>query len=72
MVETRVTPGALEALDVTDRGRCYPVPKSHMGQTVSSCDTLVLAGHAVRYYEKVLAEFEEKFLSLLWDPKPSC
>jgi len=57
----RVTPARMEVVAVTSRGRQYDPPEEHLGSPVESRDPLVLAGLAIRHYERLLTEFGESF-----------
>ena len=52
--QTRLVP-------VVNRGRTYPVPKSHLGRPISSEDVLAVAHAAWAFYANVLDQAEGPF-----------
>ena len=55
-------PPRIRLLPVTNRGRKYEVPTSHLGSRVDPTNVIAIAKAAYRFNEKVLAEAEAKFV----------
>ena len=55
-------PAQIRLLPVTNRGRKYEVPTSHLGSRIDPSNVIEIAKAAYSFYEKVLAEAEEKFV----------
>jgi hypothetical protein len=55
-------PGKIRLLPVTNRGRTYDVPRSHLGDIIDPNDIPVIAELAVQFYQKFLDEARNHFV----------
>lgn len=55
-------PGRVDPVAVTNRGRTYLVPKSHMGSPLPDTAALTLGKHGLAYYECLIKEAERVFV----------
>ncbi|HSD36851.1 MAG TPA: hypothetical protein VLC92_05050 [Rhodocyclaceae bacterium] len=51
-------PGKVSLLPVTNRGRTYPVPTSHLGKVIDSSNVVDVATLGLCFYEDVLSQAE--------------
>ena len=54
-------PEQTRLLPVVNRGRTYPVPKSHLGRTINPEDVLAAAHAGWAFYASVLDQAEPSF-----------
>lgn len=54
-------PGKVNPVPVTNRGRVYPVPESHLGQKLPDNSALTLGRYGLAYYQKFVADAETFF-----------
>jgi hypothetical protein len=57
-------PGRVKLLPVTNRGRVYPVPANHLGNSIDPSNVITIAEIALQYYEKFLDEARTHFVTL--------
>jgi hypothetical protein len=55
-------PARTTLLPVTNRGRVYPVPTTHLGNTVDPTNVIAVADAAAQFYEQFLVKAEEFFV----------
>jgi hypothetical protein len=55
-------PGKVKLLPVTNYGRTYEVPNSHLGSPVDPANAIEIAEIAIRYYSKFLEGAEKYFV----------
>lgn len=55
-------PAKTTLLPVTNRGRIYPVPTTHLGTTVDPSNVISIAEAGVQFYEGFLLEAEKYFV----------
>lgn len=56
------TPGSVELIPVTNRGRTYPVPTSHLGKPLEDTSAVTIGKHGLAYYEALVAVAEKYFV----------
>ena len=56
------TPGRMGLLPVTNRGRTYATPTSHLGNSIDPHNVSAVASMALRFYEHVLRDAEAFFV----------
>jgi hypothetical protein len=57
-----VLPGRVDPAAVTNRGRTYAVPTSHLGFPLADSSALTLAQHGLAYYQQLVTEAEKFFV----------
>lgn len=62
-VHVSFRPGHTRLLPVTNRGRTYPAPRTHLGQSLDGKSVVELALLALRYYREFFVAAETKFYS---------
>jgi hypothetical protein len=55
------SPGRIKLLPIVNRGRNYPIPSKHLGQSVLSDNVLEVAQAGINFYESFLADADEFF-----------
>lgn len=61
-IKVAFLPTRTTLLPITNRGRVYPVPSSHLGNPVDPTNVIAVADAAVRFYEHFLVNAEEFFV----------
>lgn len=56
------TPGRVDLVPVTNRGRTYPVPTSHLGAQLGDSSALNIGKQGLAYYQALVAEAERYFV----------
>ncbi|MCP3462129.1 hypothetical protein [Bradyrhizobium sp. CCGUVB23] len=61
-IKVEFIPGKVHLVAVTDRGKVYQPPVTHLGKPISDLSPIVAAELAVKYLETKLAEAEAKYV----------
>jgi hypothetical protein len=61
-IRVEFIPARATLLSVTNRGRTYPVPTTHLGANVDPRDVISIALAGARFYEDFLLKAEEFFV----------
>lgn len=57
------TPARVGLVPVTNRGRTYATPTSHLGNSIDASDVQAVASLALRFYEQILRDAEAFFVN---------
>lgn len=56
-------PSKIEVIEITNRGKKFPPPTTHIGATVSSKDPLFIAESGINFYRNFIKKIEQKLMS---------
>jgi len=56
-------PGGVELVPVTNRGKTYPVPTSHLNRPLEDISAITIGRYGLLYYEALVAKAESHFIT---------